>query len=256
MRRPSPRAAALAAPLLAAALAVAPPGRAEPVELELVLAVDASSSVNRAEFDLQMTGIAKAFRAPAVLNAIEALGGRGIAVGLLQWSGDDRQRWAVDWVRVDDAASAAAFAETVAATPRYVVSGGTAIGQAVVAAQAGLAANAFEGRRQAIDVSGDGRANVGLRPEVAGARAAADGITVNGLAILNEELDLDRYYVERVIAGTGAFLITAEGYDDFATAIRRKLVQEIAGAPVARRGTPTGQEAGQEPGQEAGQEPG
>lgn len=233
MRRLFIRAAQWAVPVLSLLAPSAAAVRAEPVELELVLAVDASSSVNRGEFDLQMQGIAEAFRSPAVVSAIQAVGGNGIAVSLLQWSGTDKQRRAVAWTRVFDADSAATFGDAVAVAPRYVLTGGTAIGQALDTALADFEGNGFEGRRRTIDISGDGRANVGLRPEIVGQRAAAAGVTINGLAILNEEPSLDRYYLDHVIAGTGAFLMTATNYDDFETAIRRKLVQEIAGAPVA-----------------------
>ncbi|RDD63814.1 DUF1194 domain-containing protein [Ferruginivarius sediminum] len=243
MRRFSPCPALRVAWVLAfASLAAPADARAEAVELELVLAVDASSSVNRAEFDLQVTGIARAFGHPSVLNAIEAVGGNGIAVTLLQWSGTDQQKLAVPWTRVHDPDTAGSFGDAVGVAPRYVLTGGTAIGQALEAALAAFEGNGFEGRRRAIDISGDGRANVGLRPEIASQGAAAAGITINGLAILNEEPGLDRYYLDNVIGGPGAFLMTATNYDDFATAIRRKLIQEIAGAPVASREPPKTQE--------------
>jgi hypothetical protein len=208
---------------------------ARPVDLELVLAVDASSSVDRTEFHLQMVGLAGAFRHPKVHAALRAAGDLGIAVTLLQWSGANRQNTAVPWTAVDGPESAVALAARIEATPRYVIGGGTALGSAMEVAAGRFADNGFEGRRRVIDVSGDGRANQGRRPETVRDRAVAAGITINGVAILNEEWALDRYYRDSVIGGTGAFLLTATDFDDFARAIIAKLVREIAGAPIAGR---------------------
>jgi hypothetical protein len=213
-------------------------GAQEAVDLELLLAVDASSSVDREEFALQMQGLAEAFRAPAVISAIRAAGDRGIAVALLQWSGERRQILSVPWTRVADAAGARAFADRIAGTAREVLSGGTAIGTALEVAARELADNAYAGARRVIDLSGDGRANMGIRPSVRRDDAVAQGITINALALLNEEPGLDRYYLERVIGGTGAFVMTAADYQAFAEAIRRKLVREISGTPVAAAPNP------------------
>lgn len=240
--RPGGRARRRAALALALALGLAagpgPARAATPVELELVLAVDTSSSVDRQEFQLQMQGLARAFRHPDVLAALEAAGPRGVAVAVLQWSSTHRQTLAVPWTHLTGPARARAFAERIGRTPRYVGSGGTGIAGALDAAAAELADNGFAGARRAIDVSGDGRANMGARPTRARDRVTGDGITVNGLAILNEETRLDRYYLDNVIGGPGAFLITAAGYQDFARAIRRKLIREIAGARIVEAPAP------------------
>jgi hypothetical protein len=227
-------AAPFALSLLLALAGPRPAAAQEPVDLELLLAVDASSSVDRGEFVLQMRGLAEAFRAPAVQEAIRSAGDRGLAVALLQWSGERRQVLAVPWSRVADAAGARAFADRIAGTAREVLSGGTAIGTAIEVGARELAGNRFDGARKVIDLSGDGRANMGIRPSVRRDEAVAQGITINALALLNEEPGLDRYYLERVIGGTGAFVMTAADYRAFAEAIRRKLVREISGAPVAR----------------------
>jgi len=240
-------AALLPGALLAALGPPRPAGAQQAVELELLLAVDSSSSVDRREFDLQMQGIARAFRHPDVAAALQAAGARGVAVGLLQWSGSKRQTLAVDWMRVDDRAGARAFADRVARTARLVLSGGTSIGMALETAAAELERNGFRGQRRVIDVSGDGRANMGPRPALARDRAVARGITINGLAILNEEWALDRYYLDNVIGGTGAFIMTADDYEDFARAIKQKLVREIAGAPVARAPGPARMQATLQP---------
>lgn len=215
-------------------LLMAPPARAQPVELELVLAVDASSSVSSDEFDLQMRGIAEAFRDPAVVGVLEAIGGAGIGVSLMQWSSPNQQDLSVGWAYVYDESSAHEFADVVEMTGRVVPGGATAIGSALETSLAILDNSSFEGRRQAIDISGDGRSNMGMNPSVMRDRAVARGITINGLAVLSDEPGVDRHYEEEVIGGPGAFLITAEDFDDFAEAMLEKLVREIAGAPVAR----------------------
>lgn len=229
---------ALAAVLLAWLASL--PAVARPVALELVLAIDASASVQRGEFDLQAQGLARAFRHERVLSAIDALGERRIAVTIVQWSGPARQRVAVPWTLIGDRAKARAFARDIDHMPRFVTSGGTAIGQATAFAQQELAGNGHDGARRVIDVSGDGRANMGRAPERARDTAVAAGITINGLAILNEEAGVDRYYADHVIGGPGAFLMTAQTYETFARAIRRKLVREITGAGVASAPAPAG----------------
>lgn len=206
---------------------------AQAVDLELVLAVDASSSVSSEEFDLQMHGLAEAFRDPRVAAAIQAGGDLGIAVAMVQWADNRRQFLAIDWTAIGDSATAEGFAEVIDRTPRFVVGGGTAIGGAIQFSVRELQRNSFEGRRQVIDLSGDGRANQGAQPADVRDRAVAAGVTINGLAILNEDPNIDTYYLYHVIGGTGAFVVTATSYEDFAAAMLEKLIREIAGVPVA-----------------------
>jgi len=214
--------------------AVEPVIAAEPVRLELVLAVDCSSSVNRDEFILQMEGIAGAFEDPAVVAALEQTGERGIAVSLLQWSSTGAQTKAIPWTRIASRADAFAFASTVRGIGRLVSGGATALGNAMDAAAQWTRDNAFQGERVVIDVSGDGRSNEGGSPAFARAAANRAGITINGLAILNEEPNLARYYVAGVVGGPGSFLLTADDFEDFAVAMRRKLYFEIVGPPVVQ----------------------
>lgn len=206
-----------------------------PVVLELLLAVDCSSSVSDAEFALQMGGIAQAFDDPTVQAAIEQAGAAGIAVALLQWSSLRSQVMAVDWTLITGAEGARAFAERVRRSPRYMGGGATAMSGALALATASIESNAFAGERKVIDVSGDGRANEGQSPAIPRALANRLGITINGLAILNEEPGLAGYYQSWVVGGPGSFLITADDYHDFIDAIRRKLIFEIRGAPIAER---------------------
>ena len=204
----------------------------ELVRLELVLAVDCSSSVNKDEFTLQMEGIAGAFEDPAVLAALEQAGTQGIAVSLLQWSSAGTQVKAIPWTRIASQAEALAFSARVRDVGRLVPGGATALGNAIDVAAAWTRANAYLGERVVIDVSGDGRSNEGGSPAFARAAANRAGITINGLAILNEEPGLARYYVAGVVGGPGAFLLTADDFEDFAVAMRRKLYFEIVGPPI------------------------
>jgi len=218
-----------------------------PVDLELVLLVDASSSVNPQEFDLQMRGLATAFRDEEVHGAIQGIGDRGMAVVLVQWASQNHQVVAVDWALVYDPVSAVRFADAIDASPRYVEGGSTAVGSALNFAVRLLLRGPYSGSRQVIDLSGDGRSNQG-RPSGDGRDVAvASGMTVNALAILNEDPNLDFYYRGHVIGGPGAFLLTALDYEDFARAIRMKLIREIQGAPLAekqeRKGRPVLSEA-------------
>ncbi|MGH1482586.1 MAG: DUF1194 domain-containing protein [Geminicoccales bacterium] len=206
------------------------------VRLELILAIDCSYSVSDEEFDLQMQGIALAFEHPSVLAAIEEIGSQGIAVSIVQWSSLNEQAVALDWTHVTGIGDALALARSVRDVGRLIDGGSTSLGSVMSKAVGAIESNGFEGERRVIDVSGDGRANEGESPAHARAYANRAGITVNGLAILNEEPDLAGYYVAWVVGGPGSFLITADDYFDFIEAIRRKLHMEIVGPPIA--GTP------------------
>ncbi len=208
-------------------------GGGQPVDLELVLAVDASSSVSAEEFDLQMRGFADAFRHPAVASAIRATGELGVAVAMIQWSDNRRQHMAIDWQHLTTADSAQGFAEIIDSTPRFLDGGGTAIGGAIEFAARALDRNGFQGVRRVIDISGDGRANQGAQPSKLRDLAVLRGITINGLAILNEDSSVDAYYRTSVIGGTGAFVMTANNYEDFAAAMLEKLIKEIGAVPIA-----------------------
>ena len=136
---------------------------------------------------------------------------------------------------VRDGASAERFAAEIAGMRRIGHEGVTAIALAIERSRRLFGGNGFEGARRVIDVSGDGHSNQGPAVGPARRRAEADGITINGLAIVNEQPRLDEYYRRNVIAGPGAFVIEAADYDDFARAIRAKLVREIRGAGLALR---------------------
>lgn len=228
--------------VLAAALALllAPAGAraAEPegaVDVALVLGVDSSSSVSMEEFYLQLAGYADAFRHPDVLEAVQSGPLRAVGIALFEWSGSAQQTVNFDWRRLHDAASLHRFADELESAPRLIVGGETAIGSAIAFGAALLGRCPFRAARQVLDISGDGASNRG--PAAAAARDSAVmlGITINGLAILNEEPGLDEYYEAAVAGGDGAFVIAAADYESFAQAIRRKLVREIRNVAMAPR---------------------
>jgi hypothetical protein len=202
---------------------------ATPVAVQLVLAVDASGSVSQDRFELQREGYAAAFRSAAVLQAIRSTSTGSIAVAMMQWTGPTLHVVAVDWSLIDDAASAERFAAAIQAAPRVLYSGGTSISGAIDFARGMLARAPYQGQRQVIDVSGDGANNRGRPAEDARDAAVDAGIAINGLPILTLEPDLADYYRQSVIGGPGAFVIAANSYEEFAAAVRTKLVTEIAG---------------------------
>lgn len=213
-----------AAAALLAVLAAAPAGACE---IELVLAMDVSRSVVNKEYDLQMGGLALAFRDAAVIAAIEALPG-GIMATVTQWSGPEAQAQSVPWMRVTGAASAARFAAAIEAMERHSYAAFTAIGEALVHAEAVGRANPSPCARRVIDVSGDGASNRGRDPGPVSRALAAQGVTVNALVVLGARPDPLAFYEAHVVAGPGSFLEVADGFEDYPAAIRRKLLRELA----------------------------
>lgn len=197
--------------------------------LQLVLAVDASGSVNMPRFNLQRDGYAAAFRHPAVRSAIRGTATGSIAVMLLQWTGPAMQVIAVDWRLIDGDAAAERFAAAIDAAPRELFGGGTSLSGAIDFSVGQFGRCPFPADRRTIDISGDGSNNRGRPADLARDEAVAAGIVINGLPILALEPWLDAYYRDHVIGGAGAFLIAAATFEEFAQAIRRKLITEIAG---------------------------
>lgn len=162
-------------------------------------------------------------------------------MAVLQWAGVGSHALALDWTRISDPLEALDFSYLVERAPRLVEGGPTGLGDALSAARELVLTNGFVGKRMVIDVSGDGQANEGIHAATARAAAMKAGITVNGLAILNEENDLDRYYLAGVVGGPDSFLVTAYDYEDFAHSIRRKLINEISGSPLSQVDDPSSQ---------------
>ena len=211
---------------LLAALAILP---ARAASVALVLAIDVSESVSAERYVLQHEGIARAFETPQLIDAIAAAPG-GIEALVLEWSDPDKIAVTVGWTRIADPEAAAAFAGSVRATQR-TSHGLTAIGSAMLAAGTAFDRLPEPATHRVIDISGDGMANFGASPVEARDALVGKGITINGLAILSEEPWLDDYYRSNVIGGPASFVLVAKGYDSFAEAILRKLVQEVAGGP-------------------------
>jgi hypothetical protein len=210
-------------------LCMAAPARTQAtVDLQLVLAVDTSGSVNETRFELQKQGYVAAFRNPRVLRAIRSGATQSIAVTMVQWTGPALQIQVISWTLIKDQASANAFAAAIDDAPRQLFSGGTSISGAIDYSMTLMPTSPFQGMKRVIDVSGDGSNNRGRPVTAARDEAVKAGVVINGLPILSLEPYLDRYYFEQVIGGPGAFMIPAESYENFADAVLRKLILEIA----------------------------
>ena len=223
-----------------------------PISIELVFAVDTSMSIDGFEFGLLMKGIASAFRTPEIVSLIGQQD--GVAVTLFQWSSEVNEQYMIPWHLLKDPASVLAFAAKVEKAERDPHRVFTGIGEAIEFGVRLIAENAFEGRQLKIDVSGDGRNNIGVPLAIPRQAANALGIVVNGLPILTriveysartpsppgpmsmgryhahtnvDFFEMETYYRENVIQGPGAFIEIANDYDDFARAFLRKLLREL-----------------------------
>lgn len=224
---------------LALLLFASQPARAETeVDVELVLAVDVSRSMSPYELEIQRRGYAEALTSDEVLTAIgDGFLGR-IALTYVEWAGNGSTRTVVDWTLIETRQDAHDFAELITAEFRPSLRR-TSISSAIRHAASLFDGNGFNAFRRVIDVSGDGPNNHG-RPVVEARDAAlAQGIVINGLPLMTRDgfggmwhiEDLDQYYLNCVIGGPGAFVIPVHDWSQFAAAVRRKLVLEIAGLP-------------------------
>ncbi|HJO73649.1 MAG TPA: DUF1194 domain-containing protein [Rhodospirillales bacterium] len=207
------------------------------VDLELALAVDTSWSVDTGEAMLQRKGYVDAFRHPSVIQAIENGRLGRIAVAYVEWSSANNLLVVADWTVIEDRESAYKFANKLVQKPPGNAPG-TSISGAIDYSVPLIQANGFDGKRRVIDISGDGPNNSGDLVVAARERAVKAGMTINGLPILDKGdnklsyfniPDLDLYYQNCVIGGPGAFVVVANTILDFAHAVRRKLILEIAG---------------------------
>ena len=203
-------------------------------DLELVFAVDASGSVDDAEFRLQLDGIASALTDKAVLKAIAAGPTKRIAVNLLVWAEPKVPKDQSGWMIVSDPADAARAARIIAGFPRRQT-GGTGIGDGLAHALRSFSGNGIAAPRHVVDVSGDGPETTPRDYVVtiseARAMAMALGATVNGLAIQNEVPQLAGWYRDHVQVGDNSFVMAVADYAGFARAMRRKLLREIVPQP-------------------------
>lgn len=240
-----PRIAALAA-LLLTLFAAASGARAEtPVDLELVLAVDVSGSMDPEEHAVQRNGYVAALAHPDVVAAIRGGVIGRIAVTYVEWAGPGLHSVTVPWRLVDGAESARAFAAELAAQPIAQIRG-TSISAGLGFASGLFDGNGVEGTRRVIDVSGDGPNNMGPPVETVRDAVLALGIVVNGLPVIirpSPGVALDQYYRDCVIGGPGAFVLPVDHPEQMAEAIRRKLILEIAATapgPVVPAAASTG----------------
>ena len=235
--------------LLAASLCVAPvvDARAatQPVDVALVLVTDVSRSIDDAEFQIEKQGYAAAFSDPRVIAAIQGGPAGRIAVAYVEFASAEQVREIVSWTVISDAASARGFAAALTAEPRSAY-GRTAIGSGIDLATRLLADEAFADAHRVIDVAGDGTSNAGRPVTEARDEAVAAGITINGLAIINDHPvsytfahvqppgGLPNWYRENVTGGPGSFVVEVHEFKVFGDAMARKLINEIAGLPIHR----------------------
>lgn len=215
----------------AALLLAAPPASARKCELALVLALDASSSVDAREFRLQSDGLAAALLDDDVRATI--LGSDGVLLTAYEWSGQRRQTIIADWTLLDSEPSIAAFAARLSGHPRSSDEFPTAIGYALGFGAVRLARAPATCVRKVIDMSGDGVHNDGFPPDSAYRAFDFGGVTVNGLVIKGADPDPEPYYRDKILFGPGAFLEVADSYEDYAGAMKRKLLREIGGSVIS-----------------------
>jgi Protein of unknown function (DUF1194) len=206
----------------------------ENVDLKLVLATDASGSINNDEFRLEREGTAAAFLDPEVIKAIRSGALGRIAVSMLDFSSPGFGKTVVDWRIIHDQASAAAFSQAIRDTPRTFgrrtsVSNALELGSALIE----FSESDIVATRRVIDVTGDGANNDGNPMQKVHDRVIAQGIVVNGLPVMDESANgyypnLDKYYQACVVGGRGAFVIVVRSFKDFLPAMRRKLILEIS----------------------------
>ncbi len=243
MHRRAFLAAGAAAATAGAAARVAPARAAEePVDVLLVLAVDVSRSVDEDEARLQREGYRNAVSDPMVVEAIRGGMIGAVAIAYVEWAGAEYQRLVLPWTRISTPADAFAWATRLDEAPRASLSW-TSISGALDFSARVLADAPFEATRKVVDVSGDGVNNSGGAVETARDRLLAEGVTINGLPIMNDRptfgrlppVPLDEYFRESVVGGPGAFVIPAEDFQAFGQAVKRKLIREIAETDIGPR---------------------
>ncbi len=216
-------------------------------DVALVLLTDVSRSIDDREFTLEKQGYAAAFNDPKVIAAIQGGPVGRIAVAYIEFSGSEQVQTVLQWTMISDAASAADFATKLVTAPRTSY-GRTAIGSGVDAAARMLQELDYGDVRKVIDVAGDGTSNAGHTITEARDDALADGITINGLAIINDHPvsytfahvqppgGLGNWYRENVTGGPGSFVVEVHDFTAFGQAMARKLLDEIAALPLPRHG--------------------
>ncbi len=217
-----------------------------PVDLALVLVTDVSRSIDDSEFTLEKGGYATALTDARVIDAIRGGMNGAIAVAYVEFAGEMQVRTVLDWTTIHDATSASGFADRLRAAPRSFW-GRTAISAGIDHAMQMLAEAPAEATRRTIDVCGDGTNNAGRAVTEARDQALAAGVTINGLAIINDHPvswtfahvqppgGLDNYYRQNVTGGPGSFVLVVHDFHSFGEAMTRKLVNEVAATPGPAR---------------------
>ena len=226
---------------VAAGLQLGPAFAQTVVDLELVIAVDVSLSMDLDEQRLQRDGYVMAFRNPEVHKAITSGPNGRIAVTYVEWAGPPTQQVVMPWTVIDGAQAAHAFADRLEVAP-ISRARMTSISAALQYSGRLFESSGAKGIRRVIDVSGDGPNNAGYPVVPIRDELVAKGIVINGLPIMLklaqgffDLAELDLYYTDCVIGGTGSFMIPIKQRDEFQTATRRKLLLEISGyQPPAR----------------------
>ena len=197
------------------------------VDLALVFAVDVSSSVDEGDYQLQMGGISQALRNPLTLHYIQSGPEQKVAISLVQWSTAKTQVVTLDWHILVDGPSIEAAAKAIETQPRRWSLGGTGLAAALVFCADLLKALPQPTRRRLIDVSGDGQDNEGGDVATARALTLAQGITINGLPIIEGSEHIENYYRTQVMGGPGAFIEPAVNILAFGKAMETKLLREL-----------------------------
>ena len=211
------------------------------VDVELVLAVDVSYSMDMDELAIQREGYAQAIVSKEFLQALKALPNGKISVTYFEWAASNDQKIIIPWRVIDGPETADAVAEEILKTPIRRASR-TSISGAIYFAMPLFDENPYRGLRRVIDISGDGPNNNGSPVTIARDIALSKGITINGLPIMVKEPsystmdieNLDFYYEDCVIGGPGAFVVSIKDRDKFKEAIRTKLLLEVAGRTPER----------------------
>jgi hypothetical protein len=202
------------------------------VDLALVLAIDCSFSVDANEFRLQMEGLGRAFMEKEIHEAISKGPLGRIAITAIQWSDETNQMVIVPWTILSNPDQAEALGALLANMPRRLAEGGTSISTALQFS-ANLFTIAPSSERRVIDISSDGRNNIGPPVSAVRDRLVARGITINALTILNEWPTLDQYFERQVVGGQAHFVMPSNDYASYAEAIYRKLLREIVGPGIS-----------------------
>ncbi len=208
-------------------------------DLALVLAMDASSSVDAREYDLQMKGMAAALLDPQVQEAIDTIG--GLYLSAFEWNGRLKQKLIFNWVYVQGRGDVLKLSAILARHQRNATNAPTAIGAALGFAHRMFKRLPSDCARKVIDVAGDGHSNDGITPNEIYALYDFSGIQVNGLVIKDFYTspetfyrDPETYYRENVMRGTGSFLELAHTFTDFESAMKKKLLKEIIPGPMGQ----------------------